>query len=254
MIFDHSDNHIFIKIFYVNIQQSKFMKIHYLQHESFESLGCIEDWIKEREYPVSSTRFYQSSVLPNLSDFDFLIVMGGPMGVYDEDKYPWMKDEKLFIRKAIENDKTVLGICLGSQLIAAAMGAKVRRNEYKEIGWFPIQIRNDYKIFNGLPKEIMSAHWHGDTFDIPKGAIHIAESSACKNQAFIFNEKVIGLQFHLEFTNDSLKELIKNGRKELVKDRYVQTKEEILENPALLNTTNDLLYQMLDNMVKMNYK
>ena len=230
------------------------MKIHYFQHKPFESLGCIEDWIHKRGYPVSATRFYENSALPDLSEFDFLIVMGGPMGVYDYEKYPWLKDEKLFIRKASENNKVVLGICLGSQLIATAMGAKVHRNKYKEIGWFPVQVNNNNGIFSGLPKEIMSAHWHGDTFDIPNGAIHIAESSACKNQAFILNDKVIGLQFHLEFTSDSLKELIKNGREELVKDKFVQTEEELLEKPELLNKTNSMLFQILDNIVKINYE
>ena len=230
------------------------MKVHYFQHESFESLGCIKDWIKKREYQVSATRFYENPLLPNLSDFDFLIIMGGPMGVYDEDKYPWLKDEKIFIRKAIENNKVVLGICLGSQLIAAAMGAKVHRNKYKEIGWFPIQINNDHNIFSILPREIMSAHWHGDTFELPNGAVHIAESSACKNQAFIYNDRVIGLQFHLEFTGDSLKGLIEHCRDELVKDHYVQTEKEILDNLELLNTTNNFLFQVLDNVVKLNYR
>ena len=225
------------------------MKIHYLQHKPYESLGCIEDWIDKRGYPVSGTRFYENTALPDLSDFDFLIIMGGPMGVYDDDKYPWLKNEKLFIRNAIENNKIVLGICLGSQLIATALGAKVHRNKYKEIGWFPIRIKNNYKIFHGLPEEIMSAHWHGDTFDLPPGSARVAESSACKNQAFVFNDKVIGLQFHLEFTGDSLKELINNGRKELVKDKYVQTEEEILGNLELLSSTNNLLLQMLDNIV-----
>ncbi|MEJ2614809.1 MAG: type 1 glutamine amidotransferase [Ignavibacteriaceae bacterium] len=158
------------------------------------------------------------------------------------------------MRKAIENNKVVLGICLGSQLIANAMGAKVYRNKYKEIGWFPIQINNEHNIFSILPNEIMSAHWHGDTFDLPDGTIHVAESSACKNQAFVYNDKVIGLQFHLEFTGDSLKELIEHGRDELVKDQYVQTENEILDNPDLFNITNNYLFQILDNIVKLNYK
>lgn len=228
------------------------MRIHYLQHEDFESLGCIEDWINKKGYQVSATKFYKDEKLPELDEFDFLIIMGGPMGVNDDDKYPWLKDEKQFIRNAIDNNKIILGICLGSQLIAAALGAKVYRNKYKEIGWFPILVKNNHKIFNKLPKEIMSAHWHGDTFELPSGAIHAAESSACKNQAFVFNERVIGLQFHLEFTSDSLKELIQNGREELVKDKYVQTEQEILDNLELLKPTNDLLFTMLDNIAEMN--
>ena len=228
------------------------MKIHYLQHEPYESLGCIEDWINSKGYQVSATKFYRDSKLPELDEFDFLIIMGGPMGVSDEDKYPWLKDEKQFIRDAIDGNKIVLGICLGSQLIAAALGAKVYRNNYKEIGWFPIRVKNDNKIFNNIPMEIISAHWHGDTFELPAGSVHIAESSACKNQAFIINERVIGLQFHLEFTGESLKELIKNCGEELVKDKYVQTEEEILSNPELLHSANNLLFEILDNIAKMD--
>jgi GMP synthase-like glutamine amidotransferase len=228
------------------------MRIHYLQHKPYESLGCIKDWINKRGYTVSATRFYEKPVLPDISGFDFLIIMGGPMGVYDEDKYPWLKDEKLFIRDAIEKDKIVLGICLGSQLISSVLGADVKQNKYKEIGWFPLQIKNNQKIFRGLPKEIMSAHWHGDTFDIPSGAIHVAESSACKNQAFILNEKVIALQFHLEFTADSLKELIRNCREELVKDKYIQTEEEILSNLHLLKNANNFLFKILNNIVEIS--
>ncbi|MEJ2617281.1 MAG: hypothetical protein P8Z35_20185, partial [Ignavibacteriaceae bacterium] len=105
-----------------------------------------------------------------------------------------------------------------------------------------------------LPREIISAHWHGDTFELPEGAIHVAESSACKNQAFIYNDRVIGLQFHLEFTADSLKELIEHCKGELVKNQYVQTEEEILDNLELLNTTNNFLFQILDNLVKLNQR
>ncbi len=160
------------------------MRIHYLQHKPYESLGCIEEWISKSRHSLSATKFYEDTSLPKFSDFDFLIIMGGPMGVYDEDKYPWLKDEKKFIKESINDNKIVLGICLGSQLIADSLGSKVYKNKFKEIGWFPVKIKNEHKFFNSLPEEIITAHWHGDTFDLPDGAVHIAESSACKNQAF----------------------------------------------------------------------
>jgi GMP synthase-like glutamine amidotransferase len=225
------------------------MKIHYLQHVPYESLGCIEDWIKERGYQVSATKFYENDILPELSDFDFLIIMGGPMGIYDDHKYQWLKEEKYFIKKAINGNKIILGICLGSQLIADALGSRVYPNKSKEIGWFPVKIINKHKVFNNIPGEIKAAHWHGDTFDLPRGAVHIAESAGCRNQAFILNERVIGLQFHLEFTEDSFKELIKNGKDELIKDKYVQTEQEILRNLNLLRTTNSFLYRILDYLI-----
>lgn len=226
------------------------MKIHYLQHKPYESLGCIEDWINKKDYEVTATKFYRDIKLPEIDEFDFLIIMGGPMGVNDEDKYPWLKDEKKFIRNVIESNKIVLGICLGSQLIAASLGSKVYRNKYKEIGWFPVSIKNDHKFFRSFPKEIISAHWHGDTFDLPANAINVAESSACENQAFVFNERVIGLQFHLEFTGDSFKELLSKGRDELIKDKFVQTEDEILSNFKLLKTANELLFRILDKIAE----
>ncbi len=224
------------------------MRIHYLQHKPYESPGCILDWANKNGHSLSATKFYEGINFPELSDFDFLIIMGGPMGVYDEDKYPWLIEEKKFIKESIQNNKIVLGICLGSQLIADSLGSKVYKNKFKEIGWFPVKIKNRHKFFSALPQEIKTAHWHGDTFDLPAGAVHIAESSACKNQAFVFNDRVIGLQFHLEFTVESLKELINNGREELVKDKYVQTEDEILSSLELLSTSNSLLFKILDRI------
>ena len=116
------------------------MRIHYLQHESHEGLGCIEDWAKRKGHLITSTKFYEDSKLPDLSAFDFLIIMGGSMGVNDEDKYKWLKSEKDFIKRTINSKKPVLGICLGSQLIADALGAKVYPNKYKEIGWMDIKM------------------------------------------------------------------------------------------------------------------
>ena len=176
------------------------MRIHYLQHVPFEDLANIESWARSRGHDLSRTMLFSDEKLPEMDHFDWLIIMGGPMNIYEDEKYPWLSREKEFIRQAIASDKIVLGICLGAQLIADVLGGSVRRNEYREIGWFAVSLTEEGStspIFSVLPKSFVALHWHGDTFAIPPGAMRIAESQACANQAFI-KGKAIGLQFHLE--------------------------------------------------------
>lgn len=229
----------------------KRLNIHYFQHVSFEGLGGIEEWITQKKHNLSSTRFYEDGVLPVLADIDWLIIMGGPMSVNDEKKYPWLTSEIQFIKNAILSGKTVIGICLGSQLIAKALGARVYKNLKKEIGWFNIRLTpeaKNTKHFLDFKKEEKVFHWHGDTFDIPNDAILMASSEVCMNQAFILNNKVLALQFHLETTKESLEEMIKNGRDELVESEYIQTDETQLINEDLINHNNELLFSLLSSM------
>src|SRR5271170_6697939 len=116
------------------------MRIHYFQHVPFEGLGCIAQWAAEKEHTVTATRFYLDEPAPNPGEIDWLVVMGGPMNIYEEAEYPWLAREKRFIGEAIRGGKTVIGICLGAQLIADVMGGPVTRNLEKEIGWFPIEL------------------------------------------------------------------------------------------------------------------
>ncbi|MEO8962417.1 MAG: type 1 glutamine amidotransferase, partial [Ginsengibacter sp.] len=172
------------------------LRIHYLQHVPFEGLGSIAEWAISNGHILTATQFFINSDLPEPADIDWVIIMGGTMGVCDEDKYEWLAAGKLFIRKAINAGKTVIGICLGAQLIAEVLGAKVYPNRYKEIGWYPIELNAlslENKLFNDFDHELTVFHWHGDTFDIPENAIWLASSEACKNQAFLYNEKVLGL-------------------------------------------------------------
>jgi GMP synthase-like glutamine amidotransferase len=201
------------------------MRIHYLQHVPFEGLGNIEEWIRARGYPVSVTRLYQGEALPNIADIDWLIVMGGPMGAYEEDIYPWITGEKNFISQSISAGKKVLGICLGAQLIASVLGARVFPNRYKEIGWYPLSLTADGAAsgpFKGFPAEFMAFHWHGDTFDLPAGAKHLAESAACRNQAFSYRGNVLGLQFHLDLKKENVEQLILNCGSELQDSPFVE--------------------------------
>lgn len=226
------------------------IRIHSLQHVPFEGLGSIENWAKSRKFSITYTQLYKEEKLPKTSEFDFLIIMGGPMGANDEKMYPWLKEEKKLIRKSIDSGKIVLGICLGAQLIAYVLGAEVYPNPKKEIGWFAIDICTNIDISKGFTQSTEVLHWHGDTFDLPKESIRLFESEACKNQAFLYKDSVLGLQFHLEITDQSLQELIDNCRKELIIDDFVQSEEEITSKIKNHTKTNFLLDQMLDNLIR----
>lgn len=208
------------------------MKIHWLQHVSFEGLGSIEDWANTHGHILTSTRFYLGEYLPPVEGFDMLVVMGGPMSIHDEKSFPWLKEEKRFIGEAVEKSKPVLGICLGAQLIADVLGAEIRVNHHKEIGWFPItKVPSISQELNKLlPDDCVVLHWHGETFSLPPGSEHLFTSAACQNQGFLFNKKVIGLQFHIEIGQKHLPPLIENCRDELIDEKWVQSEDQLLVN------------------------
>lgn len=227
------------------------MNIHYLRHVEFEGLGCIKEWAKIPANRLTATKFYEDNKLPFVELFDLLIVMGGPMGVYDESQYPWMKKEKELIAKAIDKNKKVLGICLGAQLIADVLGAKVYKNKEKEIGWLPLELTEEAKnnaLFSDFQSKSTVFQWHGDTFDIPSGAKRIASSEACENQGFIYGDNVAAFQFHLEMNVSGIDKLIANCGHELVKAPYIQTEEE-LRKEDYLTTSNEMMINFLNKFV-----
>jgi GMP synthase-like glutamine amidotransferase len=207
------------------------MKVHVLQHVPFEGLGSIAGWLDARQSIISYTRFYETPDLPAPDAIDMIIIMGGPMSANDEETLPWLVREKQFIRDAIVYGIPTLGICLGAQLIASAVGARVYRNPVKEIGWFPIRALPAPAGSLRLPQECMAFHWHGETYDLPEGAVHLAKSDGCENQAFQLNQNVIGLQFHLETTIQSASALIDNCRDELVSGPYIQSETALRSVP-----------------------
>lgn len=226
------------------------MRIHYFQHVPFEGLGNIEDWIISRGHSCSSTRFYNREPMPDLEDIDWLIVMGGPMGAYEEDIYPWLSAEKNFIAQSIHRGIKVLGICLGAQLIASALGAKVYPNRQKEIGWFPINLTEDGRIsehFRGISSGLTVFHWHGDTFDLPDRADHLAESVACRNQAFSYKNDVLALQFHLDLKKNNLEKLIQNCGSELTDAPYIQSAGQMLAQDKQFDIAEKYMRHILDN-------
>lgn len=217
------------------------MRVHYLQHVPFEGLGSIEPWLINHGHEISSTRLWESPALPSIDSFDVLIIMGGPMGVYDDHLYRWLADEKNLIHAAIQADKKIIGICLGAQLLACVLGATVFTNKHKEIGWFPVAFDPSFKEWLGhdVPGNMTAFHWHGDKFDNPYGGLIQASSEACDHQVFTFGDNIIGLQFHLEATADTVSEMLENGGHELQEAPFIQHADHIrqyknFEAPNLL--------------------
>jgi GMP synthase-like glutamine amidotransferase len=229
----------------------KKMRIHYFQHVLHEGLGSIEEWVSLSGHSLTSTKFFESAKLPEMSDLDWLIIMGGPMSVNDEEQFPWLTDEKKFIRQAVDEGKTVLGICLGSQLVSAALGAKVYNNKEREIGWFDIELTNAAQtgsLFNELGSRIRVFHWHGDTFDLPDNVIHLAYSQACTNQAYLYKDRVLALQFHFEPTWELLLGMIESGKNELTPGKYIQSEDELLRHRQLLESNKKILFALLNRL------
>lgn len=231
------------------------MRLHYLQHVPFENPGSILIWAKENGHIITNTQLYKDGLLPEQQAFDWLVVMGGPMNIYEYEKYPWLADEKAFIRESISAGKVIIGLCLGGQLIADVIGGKVTQNPYKEIGWFPIQMSEEARsspLFSFFPKEPIVFQWHGDTFSVlPEAAKCIAESHACKHQAFIYKKRVFGFQYHLENTLEIIEGLVENCRGEMVPDVYVQTPEELLAHPEYIQQDNEWMNIFLTQLEKM---
>ena len=225
------------------------MRIHYLQHVPFEGLGCIETWCMQHGHSLNRTRLYAGDPLPAMDTFDWLIVMGGPMSIHDEFEYPWLKVEKNFIRWALEADKTVVGICLGAQLLACLLGAEVRPGRQKEIGWYPVTRASElagHPLAGVIAASQEVFHWHGETFDLPEESIRIASSAVCENQGFVYRDRVIGLQYHLEMTAVGAETLIQHSGDELVDGPTIQSAEAMLDKPERFTELNQSMFRLLD--------
>src|SRR5574337_536449 len=206
------------------------MRIHIIQHVAFEGPGAISEWARERGHSISVTEQFRRGKLPSVDDFDFLIIMGGPMSANDGAQFDWLAGEKQLIAESLREEKAILGVCLGAQVLAQALGARVYRNLEKEIGWFPVRLTLEAersRLFSGLPAKMTVLQWHGETFDLPQGAVLLAENKLCRNQAFEIDGRVLGLQFHLEVQPQGLERLIENSAADLARGPSVQAATEM---------------------------
>jgi GMP synthase-like glutamine amidotransferase len=227
------------------------MRIHCFQHVSFENPANIVEWAALRQHFMSYTYFFEKTFsFPNLDSLDVLLVLGGYMNVDEEQEFPWLKKEKAFIREAITAGKKVIGICLGSQLIASALGEKVYPNKVKEIGFYPIQFSENalvHPFFKHLAHPYTVFHWHGDTFDLPKNAQIIASTDACLNQAFLIGNNVLALQFHFEMNEEVLDSMLFYDGHELEeKGVFIASPSEIRNGYDYLKQNKKDLFLLLD--------
>jgi GMP synthase-like glutamine amidotransferase len=223
-----------------------------IQHVPFEGLGRIETFARVNGFSVSTTRIYENDPFPGPESFDWLVVMGGPMSVYEENAFPWITEEKKCIDRAIAAHKKVIGICLGAQLIASVLGARVYPNHHKEIGWFPVSVKpraRDQKILRDIPDRFLAFHWHGDRFDIPWGAVHFAGSEACENQGFFVGDHVLGLQFHCESTRKSVELLVEQCANDIGMGQWTQGPSTILSNMHNIREINVIMDTFLANFL-----
>lgn len=229
------------------------MRIHYLMHVAFEGLGSMEPWFVSHDHVITRTRMFAGETLPDPGSVDWLIVMGGPMSVNDEAVHPWLSDERRFIEACMRRSAPTLGICLGAQLIASVLGARVLRNREPEIGWFPVSLTPQgagLELLRGWPSRFDAYHWHGETFDIPHGAAHAAASDACTHQAFVYGDRVVGLQFHLETQPSGVADLCTHCADELVTAAYVQSAQEMQDQPERFRGIRILSDRLLERLAQ----
>jgi GMP synthase-like glutamine amidotransferase len=225
------------------------MRFHCLQQVPFEDAANVGVWAAERGYDVTTTRLYAGEPLPEVGAIDALAIMGGPMNIYQHRDYPWLIDEKRFVERVVAAGVPTLGVCLGAQLLADVLGAKVTQNAQVEIGWFDVALTPeaaDTPIAGALPRHFTAFHWHGDTFEIPAGAKRLAGSQACTNQAFAYARHVLGLQFHLDYSAASIEKMLRHCANELIEAPFVQNRDQIVARLAGTEETRRLLWSLLD--------
>ena len=229
------------------------MRMHTLEHVPFEGPAALEDWAKTHGHSLARTAVYENGPLPALEDFDFLAVLGGPMSIHDEAEHPWLVAEKAMLRRAVKAEKKLLGICLGAQLLAEVLGGTVTRNPESEIGWMEVEATEAglaSPLFAGLPALFTAFHWHGETFSIPPGGVHLARSRACANQAFAYGPNILGVQFHLETTPRSMNLLIEHCADEIVDAPHVQDAARMRNQTGECDRMRPTLDTLLNNLIK----
>lgn len=224
------------------------MRVAWLQHVPFEGLGAIEAWAKDRSVALTAVRLWQGDPLPDLDALDGVIVLGGPMSVNDTDGHPWLVSEIDWVSRALNQERPTLGICLGAQIMARALGKPVYSLGQPEIGWFEVSGIPD-RVFS-MPKRFHAFHWHGETFDLPDDARVLAATEPCPHQAFAIDWHALGLQFHLEMTADGAKRLAANCPQDLAPGRWVQPAQEQIANSSHFQQAHGMLHDLLDQLFR----
>ncbi|MDJ0624157.1 MAG: type 1 glutamine amidotransferase [Desulfocapsaceae bacterium] len=224
-------------------------KLHIFQHVDFEGPALIGEWARKFNHDISTTRFFAGDPFPDMASFDMLIVLGGPMGVHDTRQHLWLEAEIDYLKKVMAEQTPILGVCLGAQLLAKALGASVYSGKHKEIGWLPIELHQKsfpVELQRFLPDDPVVFHWHGDTFDLPANSVALASSAATPNQAFLHGDRVIGLQFHLETTKEAIISLVDNCSDEIDNSPYVKTATQMLADIQHIEGNRILLDGILE--------
>ncbi len=216
-------------------------------HADFEGPGVLADWVRAKGYTLKICAPYKGEQLPNLEQIQWVIIMGGPQSTVHLDQFPYLRDEIAYVQKAIDQDKNVLGFCLGAQIIGVAMGGKTERAAEKEIGVYPIELIETAKsdpLLYDLPQYLNVIHWHNDMPALTEGAVLLAVSPGCARQIIRYEAKVYGFQCHMEITQAGIKDLIAAVPEDLAPSTYTQTKDALLQNDY--GAIHDTMFKILD--------
>jgi GMP synthase-like glutamine amidotransferase len=226
------------------------LRIHCLQHVPFEGPGAIAGWCVARGHTLERVHAYCGDALPRAAAVEALVVMGGPMSANDDAGLDWLADEKRLVEAALRAGRPILGVCLGAQILASVLGARVYRAKLREIGWWPLRLRPEAERGSplaGWPADLTPLHWHGETFDLPAGAAHLAETDAVPNQAFQ-SGSALGLQFHVEMTPETVESICSACAGEIGTGPFEQPASRIRAESARCAPLVPLLYAALDRL------
>lgn len=226
------------------------MRVVTIQHDPLVKGSHVKAWARDRRFNHLNVRLDRDEPFPSISEFDCLVLLGGRMAIHDHDQYPWLEKEKDFIDRCLHGGKAVVGLCLGGQLIASVLGASITRNPYPEIGWHTVALRPEARWSPHLrdwPERFSAFNWHGDTFSLPDGAVHIAQSEACPHHGFVYGDRVIGMQWHPEFSASDIERLLDNCVEGLPGGPYVQPAIEIRNRLNEADRGRELLFSLFDS-------
>ncbi|GLX71244.1 type 1 glutamine amidotransferase [Paenibacillus glycanilyticus] len=231
------------------------MNILAFRHFDFDDSSAFSEWAQWGGHELTVVDPEVSLEREWLDSTDLLLILGGPMSIYQEKEYPWLAEEKRFVKSAMDRHIKIIGICFGAQMLAELLGAKVYRHTAKEIGWHRIErTGEEHPWLSQMPSQFHSFQWHGDTFDLPEGARLLARSEACGHQAFAYGDHVLALQFHLETSPACMEQMLTRWSGELVDSPYIQTAEQIRGNMFRAADSFQMLHQVLDQATRIQAK